>query len=113
MASAVDGIPDSILAQIAIGIPPNGTKSNFIDPPNSGNAMIVLGAVLLPVMGVFFAIRLYTKARIIRKYSWDDCKLGNAGYLMKYPVNMNNSDLFDCGSKNMFLLQFPDINQLP
>jgi len=77
MAEFLRKLPDSVLSTIAIGVPPPGTISNFVDPPNSGWGFIIVGAVLLPIMGIFMAIRADSKLRIIRKTTWDDCRQSN------------------------------------
>ena len=53
--------------------PPEGLKSNFGKNARSRNgAFFVVESALLGIMLAFFLNRLYTKALIIRKYSWDD-----------------------------------------
>lgn len=52
--------------------PPPGTLPNFTHPRNRGPVLVVVNGILLGLMMVFLAIRVYTKLAIIRKISWDD-----------------------------------------
>ena len=53
--------------------PPPGVVPNFIDPPDRGYTVIVVGAVLMALMVLFFMVRLYTKCFVSKRFSWDDC----------------------------------------
>ena len=70
--SALKGLPTSILAKIPIATPPLGTASNFVDPPNSETKFIIYEGVLLLIMVIFFAIRIFSRFRIIRRPTLDD-----------------------------------------
>ena len=74
MSSLVD-IPAYLLAELPLATPPPGVNSNFDDPPTSGTKFIIVGGVMIPLMLVFFTIRIITKYTIIRRLSWDDCEL--------------------------------------
>ena len=61
-----------ILSQIPGGTPPAGLVPNFAHPANQGPTLIAVGGVMIALMMGFLMNRLYTKARIVRKFSWDD-----------------------------------------
>ena len=63
------------LRQIPSVPPPPGVTPNFVDPPNDKDALNVLSSILLVFMMIFVVNRVYVKTMIVRKYSWDDCKL--------------------------------------
>ncbi|MCJ1401458.1 hypothetical protein MMC11_004671 [Xylographa trunciseda] len=52
--------------------PPPGVESNFVNPQNQSLSFLLVTSFLFGVMAVFFVNRIYTKALIVRKYSWDD-----------------------------------------
>lgn len=52
--------------------PPAGVESNFSNPRNQSQLLLVVTSFLLGIMGIFFLIRVYTKSFMVRKYSWDD-----------------------------------------
>ena len=54
--------------------PPPGVVPNFVDPTDRGYTLIIVGAVLMTLMVLFFVIRMYTKCFVSRKFSWDDCQ---------------------------------------
>ncbi len=54
--------------------PPKGVTSNFVDPYSAGPIFIVVGSILIGIMMLFVAVRVYTKAHITRKVHWDDCQ---------------------------------------
>ncbi|KAI9695556.1 MAG: hypothetical protein M1820_008569 [Bogoriella megaspora] len=100
--SSLEGLPDSVLAQIPLLPPPPGVVSNFVNPPNNGTSFIVFGAVIVPVMLAFFSIRLYTKFCIIRQRSWDDltCSLAALGAVLHYTVTtLCNSMVLGWGTR--------------
>jgi hypothetical protein len=73
--ATTDGILDSILASIPAGTPPPGVKSDFYGhPATMGTPFIIVGAILVPIMLAFVALRMYTKFRIMHNAWWDDCK---------------------------------------
>ncbi|CAG8977634.1 hypothetical protein HYALB_00006584 [Hymenoscyphus albidus] len=55
--------------------PPLGMTSNFIHPPNFMKAMLIVELIFFLLPTVAVSIRLYTKTRIIRKVTLDDCVL--------------------------------------
>lgn len=54
--------------------PPPGVLPNFKNPYTRGPLLLGLSAVAIGVMYIFVAARFYTKIRIQRKVTWDDCK---------------------------------------
>lgn len=54
--------------------PPLGIKPNFTDPPNFRTAMLVVEVIFLVIPTLAIFMRLYTKARINRNVTLDDCK---------------------------------------
>ena len=63
------------LAGIPAALPPPGVVPNPEHPYSSGYILIVVGTILLTVMLLSVCIRIYTKIRIVKKSSPDDCKL--------------------------------------
>jgi len=54
--------------------PPPGIVPNFVDPYSSGPILISVGSVFVVIMLAFVCVRIYTKVRIVRRSSLDDCK---------------------------------------
>ena len=53
--------------------PPPGIKPNFADPVGIQDPFIIVTSLFLALTGIFVLCRVYTKAVIARKASWDDC----------------------------------------
>lgn len=53
-------------------IPPQ--VSNFVDPPTLGTTIIAISILCLALMLPFAALRMYSKAWIVRSLGWDDGK---------------------------------------
>lgn len=53
-------------------MPPNGIQSNFVDPPNARSQGSATAQLLLAT--VFVWMRVFTKARVIRKVLVEDCQ---------------------------------------
>lgn len=79
MATSVDidtilALPDSIKASLPAYPAPPGKLNNLTNPPNNG-PRTVPAIVIFMVLALFFLIsRLYSKAFLSKKLSWDDCK---------------------------------------
>ena len=56
-------------------VAPPGVTPNYIDPPNSGYALIVACLLTLVMAAIAVAVRVFTKVVILRKTGLDDCKL--------------------------------------
>jgi len=54
------------------GAPPPGVIPNFTDPKTRVWMIDVSAAVCLPLLVFFASSRLYAKAFIVKKRSWDD-----------------------------------------
>ena len=52
--------------------PPHFQVSNFVDPPTLSNTLIGIGTACLSLLVLFTAMRIYTKACILRSVGWDD-----------------------------------------
>jgi hypothetical protein len=55
--------------------PPQGVVSNFENPPSRAALQIWSTSVCMALALLFFFNRLYIKARLMKKWSWDDCML--------------------------------------
>ena len=64
----------SVFDLIPVSQPPPGVESNFVNPEDEGYVMIAAGSVFIGLMLIFCMIRLYSKAFIVRRASWDDCE---------------------------------------
>jgi hypothetical protein len=53
--------------------PPNGTISNFVDPPNIGYRQTTTNIVVLVIMVIVVLLRLYTRIFIVKSFGYDDC----------------------------------------
>lgn len=73
MALTPEQMREFILSKPAM-LPPDGTDSNFSNPPNirSQALGVIISFLLLSTLAV--AIRLYTKLVFVRKLSLDDCE---------------------------------------
>ncbi|KAL6713085.1 hypothetical protein ACLMJK_009206 [Lecanora helva] len=63
------------------GIPPPGVIPNFENPVTRVSMINISAAVCLPLIIIFASFRLYARAFIVRRKSWDDlaCLLGFIG----------------------------------
>ena len=52
--------------------PPHFHSSNFVDPPTLSTTLIAISTACLSLTVPFTAMRLYTKACIVRSVGWDD-----------------------------------------
>ena len=73
--SAIAAIPPLMLASIPAAIPPSGVIPNFVDRPTIVPLILGLSYAFLVLASVCFVIRIWTKAFIVKKWQWDDCKL--------------------------------------
>ena len=62
------------LAITPAGSPPSGVLPNLVNPYSNGPTLIAVGSVLVGLMLVFVAVRIYTKISIVGKSSPDDCE---------------------------------------
>ena len=54
--------------------PPPGIVPDFVDPVTNTAAVIIVISILLPLMLVFVALRVYSNLCISRKFAQSDCK---------------------------------------
>lgn len=63
------------LSTYPIHAPPDGVQSNFsTTAENNNKPMIIITSFVLAFTLIFYSNRMYTKAFIVRRFSWDDCK---------------------------------------
>ncbi len=55
--------------------PPPGVKSNFINPKDHNVTLYVIPSLFLGIMIMFLLNRVYAKICIVRRYTWDDCRV--------------------------------------
>jgi len=65
-------------------MPPPGVRPNFQSPNTQAHVFYAEGSTLLVLMLCFFAVRIYTKCRILRKLAWDDCKVPRKRYMLRF-----------------------------
>ena len=87
-------LPQSVLDSPAAA-PPPGVIPNMINPPSTGYLLISVESILQGLMMCFVFNRIYAKAFIARKWTWDDmtCFLAfvrerHASFLSQ--INFNN-----------------------
>lgn len=71
----VESIPPALLKEVPAMSPPPGETSNLINPHSTGPAFSAAASVLTCLVVLAYAVRVYTKAFILRKASWDDCEI--------------------------------------
>ena len=52
--------------------PPAGVEANFVNPEYRSGGIVPITAVFVTLSTVFLALRIYTKARIIKVYGLED-----------------------------------------
>ncbi|MCJ1380898.1 hypothetical protein MMC17_004007 [Xylographa soralifera] len=72
--------------------PPPGVVPNFVNPYTQAPLLIITGSVFVAIMIMFVSARLYAKAFVIRKATWDDCK--HASKERVAISNRSDSDLY-------------------
>ena len=74
MSSPVPGVPIQDIPALA---PPQGVRPNFVNPPSREHELIILEGIFVPLMLLFVSMRLFVRARITKKWGWDDCKINS------------------------------------
>ncbi|KAI5236360.1 hypothetical protein E4T43_08692 [Aureobasidium subglaciale] len=64
--------PNVDYSQVPSATPPNGTLSNFIDPPSIGYQQTATNIVVLIIMIIVVLLRLYTRIFIVKSVGYDD-----------------------------------------
>lgn len=65
-------LPPAILDTIPALAPPEGLQSNFVNPQSKGYILNAVATFLFGLAVLFYAVRVYSKTRIVRMTSWDD-----------------------------------------
>ncbi|KAL9617324.1 MAG: hypothetical protein Q9204_008491 [Flavoplaca sp. TL-2023a] len=67
--------------------PPAGVEANFVDPEYRSGGIVPVTAVFLTLSTVFLALRIYTKARIIKVFGLEDSTHHLAGMGMSISLS--------------------------
>lgn len=62
------------LTGIPAAKPPPSVVPNHVNPSSSGYRLITIGSILLAIMLLCVYMRIYTKIKIVKKTSSDDCE---------------------------------------
>ena len=60
------------LQNFPAALPPPGTTANFRDPESRSYQAYAAVAVCMPVLLIAVGVRVYVKAFIVKKKTWDD-----------------------------------------
>lgn len=63
-----------MLDRIPTAEPPEGTLSNFVNPPSLDSQSKIITGLMLSITIIILLLRLYTRVRIMRSWGADDCK---------------------------------------
>ena len=75
MANPLAGLTPAELAQTPALMPPAGMVSNFINPPDTLEAVTnATMAVCFTLTTIFVFVRLLTKYCVDRVFQWEDCQ---------------------------------------
>ena len=74
MSSTSSTFDPATLDTVPAASPPPGVLPNLEHPKNNGSILIIVGSVLVVVMIIFVIVRIYTKVKIVKKWTPDDCK---------------------------------------
>ena len=74
----IASLPPSALKSIPAAAPPPGVQPNFGNPDTLVPAVLGVGTAFLALALFCFSLRIYSKLRISRNASWDDCKITNS-----------------------------------
>lgn len=55
--------------------PPKGVTPQFVNPPNLNTLGFTVIGIFLALAVLAFAVRMYTKGRILRNVASEDCEL--------------------------------------
>ena len=75
--------PWYLRGNISTAPPPPGVLPNFVDPESQQFLNVVTQSICLPVATILVVLRIYVKARVLRKLGWEDltCVVGWLGLL--------------------------------
>ena len=66
--------PGADLSKIPLRPPPDGTVSNFVDPPTLAGVSTAVVCVMMILEVSFVSLRIFTNLKINHKLWWDDSK---------------------------------------
>ena len=66
--------PGTDLSKIPALEPPPGVIPDFVNPPSLAKTLIIVNVIFMVLMVIFVALRVYSKALVIRAMGWDDCE---------------------------------------
>lgn len=75
------GLTPEQMARTPVVKPPAGVRSNLVNPPSNGHVVFATGGALMVVMYIIAALRYYTRVKIVKRLSPDDCKFSFSGLL--------------------------------
>lgn len=52
--------------------PPEGVESNFVDPPSTHNAQIIIGSICLGICVIAVTLRTFARTMILKKFDVND-----------------------------------------
>lgn len=79
MSAELANMTPEQLASTPLMLPPPGVQTNFINPESLAPRGIAASAVILAIMVMILALRLYAKYFLLRKPGWDDVAAFMAG----------------------------------
>ncbi|KAI4270032.1 MAG: hypothetical protein LQ337_006936 [Flavoplaca oasis] len=65
-------LDDSVLAQMPAGLPPPGVIPDFDGPNPLSYTILGVATTFVGLTLFFLGIRMYTKTKILRRWTWDD-----------------------------------------
>lgn len=73
MAATKSPLTEDVLNSPAMAAPP-GLAYNFVNPPNLDTEYYIDLVICLTISFLVVCMRIWTKARLIRKFGREDCK---------------------------------------
>lgn len=67
--ASLDGVPAAP--------PPSGVSANLVNPSSERLVLLLVGSIFVTIMLLFVFVRIYTKIKIVKKSSPDDCMLSS------------------------------------
>lgn len=69
----MDSNDPAVFAGVPAAKPPPGVLPNYTNPYSDGPILIIVGSILVFIMLIFVGARIFTKIKITRRSSPDDC----------------------------------------
>lgn len=82
------------LAGLPAGKAPPGVIPNFANPYTDGPTLIAVGGVFTALALIFVAVRIYTKLRLVGKWSPDDSEFKCKSCPRKTPIADGSSYMY-------------------